>query len=278
MDYTPKLREILPAATLFSDVRFSDDLTIAAEHVGDDSHIHSCCEIYLNLSGDVSFLVESNVYPVEPGDVIITKPNEFHHCIYHSDSVHAHYCLWLAADHPLLPLLSFFYDRKNGEMNRISMRPADKQQLAAAFEMLWQAKCSGSLGKARGLSAVFSVLDILQTHRFDTGEAQKLPRDLLAIVSFLDTHYSGDCSMAELERRFFTSRSTLNRRFRTHLNTSPAKYVETRRLAAAKMMLEQGASVQETCAACGFSDYSHFIALFKRKFGTTPFQYAKTYR
>ena len=53
---------------------------------------------------------------------------------------------------------------------------------------------------------------------------------------------------------------------------------DARRLAAAKMMLEQGASVQETCAACGFSDYSHFIALFKRKFGTTPFQYAKTYR
>ena len=31
------------------------------------------CEIYLNLSGDVSFEVENRIYPVSPGTVILTR-------------------------------------------------------------------------------------------------------------------------------------------------------------------------------------------------------------
>ena len=46
-----------------------------------DDHIHNECEIYINLSGDVSFAVENSVYPIMPGGIIITRPLEYHHCI-----------------------------------------------------------------------------------------------------------------------------------------------------------------------------------------------------
>lgn len=56
-----------------------------------EHHIHPECEIYLNLSGDVSFMVEDRIYPITAGSVIITRPHEYHHCIYHSDKRHRHY-------------------------------------------------------------------------------------------------------------------------------------------------------------------------------------------
>lgn len=63
-----------------------------------DQHIHSECEIYFNLSGDVSFMAGDNVYPVSRGSLIITRPYEYHHCIYHSDAVHRYYrALFLGA-------------------------------------------------------------------------------------------------------------------------------------------------------------------------------------
>lgn len=63
-----------------------------------DQHIYSECEIYFNLSGDVSFMAGDNVYPVSRGSVIITRPYEYHHCIYHSDAVHRYYrALFLGA-------------------------------------------------------------------------------------------------------------------------------------------------------------------------------------
>ena len=36
------------------------------------SHIHDICEIYVNISGDVSFMVENKVFTISHGDVIIT--------------------------------------------------------------------------------------------------------------------------------------------------------------------------------------------------------------
>ena len=35
------------------------------------------------------------MYPISAGDVILTAPNELHRCIYHSDGVHEHFCIWM---------------------------------------------------------------------------------------------------------------------------------------------------------------------------------------
>ena len=49
-----------------------------------ETHIHKECEIYINLSGNVCFEVENRLYPVSRGSVIVTRPFEYHHCIYRS--------------------------------------------------------------------------------------------------------------------------------------------------------------------------------------------------
>lgn len=54
-------------------------------------HAHECCEIYVNVSGDVSFAVEDAIYPIGRGDVIITRPQEYHYCIHNTNAVHKHY-------------------------------------------------------------------------------------------------------------------------------------------------------------------------------------------
>ena len=56
-----------------------------------ETHIHKECEIYVNLSGDVFFEVENHIYPVSRGSVIITRPYEYHHCVYRTNELHAHY-------------------------------------------------------------------------------------------------------------------------------------------------------------------------------------------
>ncbi len=275
-EYIPSPTDIFPGgAGLKAELRYTCEDIRASEHTDDESHIHSCCEIYFNLRGNVSFLVENNVYPVSEGDIIITKPNEFHHCIYHEDILHEHYCLWLTAEEGMMDVLQFIYDRKNGADNRISMNAQAHAQLVRDLSLLRDAKVVNGTSRADSLRALFSVLALLHEHRRNTGAPQDLPADLMTLIRFIDGNYSENCSTAALERRFFISRSTLNRRFRMYLNTSPSHYVEARRMAAAKILLENGASVQDTCMRCGFTDYSHFIARFRRRFGVTPLQYAR---
>lgn len=275
-EYIPAPEDIFPGGgRLCAELRYTCDPVTASEHTDDVSHIHSCFEIYFNLRGKVSFLVENHVYPVNEGDVIITKPNEFHHCIYHEDILHEHYCLWLTAEEGMRDLLDFISERRSGENNRISLPPQVRSRLEEELAVLRCAQADPQIPEVEKLRALFSVISILNRHKTDTGAPQDLPGDLLAVIRFIDERYSEDCSAGELERRFFISRSTLNRRFRMYLNTSPSHYVEARRMAAAKILLESGASVQDTCMRSGFTDYSHFIAQFRRRFGLTPLQYAR---
>jgi AraC-like DNA-binding protein len=50
-------------------------------------------------------------------------------------------------------------------------------------------------------------------------------------------------------------------------------YLESKRLAHSQILLKEGKSVLDACMESGFSDYSNYIRLFKRRFMITPKQY-----
>ena len=57
---------------------------------------------------------------------------------------------------------------------------------------------------------------------------------------------------------------------------TPAEWIMSRRLAAAKIELEQGSSnVSTTAQRWGFRDHSHFTRRFKAAFGLTPSEFAR---
>ena len=126
-----------------------------------------------------------------------------------------------------------------------------------------------------GIMAFVEILSIIDENRNASISSAAVPSLLSGITGYIDSEYSCDCSIENLCNTFFVSRSTLCRLFRTYLGTTPAKYVTSRRLSEAKKMLKAGSSVGDACFACGFTDYSHFIALFKSRFGITPMKYAR---
>ncbi|MCI6427992.1 MAG: response regulator [Rikenellaceae bacterium] len=79
-----------------------------------------------------------------------------------------------------------------------------------------------------------------------------------------------------LAERMSMSTSTLVRKIRKLLNTSPNNYIRNVRLVSAAEMLKQGegANITDICYACGFSTVSYFSKCFKDKFGSTPSEFA----
>ena len=276
--YIPDLKGLLGGGGIYADADYSNLSYLANEANGSDSHIHSFCEIYFNVSGDIAFAVENNLYLVESGDIIITKPNEFHRCIYKSDCNHEHYCLWINADKNILPYLKSFYKRKNGEKNHIKLNSKDAENFRKCLDILIDNKGYGKFTDSESLSALFSVLSIVDKNSSFFEEAIIMPENFTKIVEYIDKKYREEFSINEISDKFFISRSSLNRYFKQYLGTTPHKYVETRRLAAAKDMLEKGCQVLEAASKCGFPDYSHFISLFKRRFGITPHKYRNLYK
>lgn len=100
-----------------------------------NSHIHNECEIYINLSGDVSFVVENNIYPITPGSIIITRPFEYHHCVYHSDKLHKHFWLLFSATGNEY-LFDKFYNRKAGENNMLILGKDKTKELISICQKI----------------------------------------------------------------------------------------------------------------------------------------------
>ena len=102
-------------------------------------HIHKECEIYINLSGNVSFSVENRIYPISRGSVIITRPYEYHHCIYNSNEQHEHFWITFSAEE-IEDFLKMFFCREKGNDNLIILDETQLNSLCAVLNSLLKNK------------------------------------------------------------------------------------------------------------------------------------------
>lgn len=238
-----------------------------------DAHTHAECEIYINLSGDVSFMVENRVYPISTGSVIVTRPSEFHHCIYNSFSEpHRHFCIRFGASGNEW-LLKRFFLRPLGTKNLIRLGTEELREAERICRRLLEHEADGILR----YGDFFRLLSILETGLSSEGgrEETVLPTDVRFALDYIQEHLSSPLTVARIAAEAHVSVNTLERHFLLSMKVTPSEFLKERRLAVAQALLRDGKSVLEACEESGFSDYSHFIALFRKRFGMTPLRYKK---
>jgi len=235
-----------------------------------DSHVHPECEIYINLSGDVSFVVENQIYPIFPGNVIITRPYEYHHCVYHSDAEHKHFWI-LFSSNGNEALLGRFFDRKAGENNLLLLSPGHQQELISL--------CHGLIKRTETYLSQYSgfvrIMELLDSADVSDDALKTQPNALTQALDYMNQHFAEPISIRALADASYVSLHTLERYFHEAMGMTPSAYLKKKRLAYAAELLYKGRNVMETCQESGFSDYSTFIATFRQHYGMTPLQYRK---
>lgn len=91
-------------------------------------------------------------------------------------------------------------------------------------------------------------------------------------IEYIQSHSDRTISLDELAQYAGMSVSTLNRSFHRYVADSPVQYIKKVRLNLAKLMLNQGQSVQVTASRVGYESNSQFSREFKRYFGHSPVQ------
>ena len=107
-------------------------------------------------------------------------------------------------------------------------------------------------------------------------ELQNRDEDFIRRLNQLISDNIGDPSFSngQIEEALFISRSSLNRRVKELLGTTPSEYVHKKRLAAAAEMLRSGrVRINEVAYAVGFNSPSYFAKCFKKEFGVLPAEY-----
>ena len=237
-----------------------------------DSHVHRECEIYVNVTGDVSFVVEGRLYPVLPGSAVITRPYEHHHCIYHSEKPHDHFWILFSCDGNE-ELLEPFFRRGAGENNLRVLSPEN----TSALLTLCGALTDADPADRENLFRFFRLLSLLRDA--DTVCPDPVyPKDLIVALSYLERHFSESLTVTQLAEVSHVSINTLERRFAEYFGQSPSAYLRKKRLAHGARLLSEGKTVTEACVGSGFSDCSSFISLFRKTYGITPLRYRKRYQ
>jgi AraC-like DNA-binding protein len=139
------------------------------------------------------------------------------------------------------------------------------------------------LGAARRRAALFHLLEAILAESVQSSrsletlrEAQRLAPALVLIEEHLE---DTELSVEGLARACGLSTSRLHAVFAAATGTSPARFLQRRRMARAEQLLISGdLLIREVAARTGYGDEFHFSRLFKRLHGTSPLAYREQAR
>lgn len=251
-------------------IRYRNEYTEIDDPRHDESHIHSCFEIYFNLAGDVSFWANNRLYPIKSGDLIVTRPGDVHLCVYNSATVNEHFCFWFECceSAPIGAYIAPLFDANHYSLGE------SKEKLAAMLRELKEMDKRGENEFLRTAKLYEIFVFLRENCKASNGQIpETMPPEMQKIVDDIDKNFARLDHISDILKKYYISQATLNRWFRKYLRVSPREFLEAKKLAYAKKLLAEGHSVTDTCMLAGFSDCSHFIAVFRKKFGETPFAY-----
>ena len=248
-------------------------------------HHHDFYEVYYLLSGNVTYTVESRLYRVMPGDLLLINPRELHQvCIRPEMSVYERYTLWVAPhllqrlSSPSTDLAHCFDPGRSNYSNLFKVKPNDQTGIQRLFESLWQEYNSSAYGADLLRESLLSQL-LVEANRIadqDDGRSMENARSsppVAAAVEYVNSHYSEPLSLDLLAEQCFVSKYHLSHEFNRQMGTSVHRYILKKRLLNARWLLAKGLSPSQVYNRCGFGDYTGFYRAFRAEYGIAPKEY-----
>lgn len=248
-------------------------------------HHHDFYEMYLFLSGDVDYVIESRHYHVMPGDILLISPDELHQPMFGGErQAYERIVLWI--DKAYLnqyttigfPLSRCFDRAAAAHTNLVRTDPEKLALLKGLLEHARQEQESKEFGGAliadTLLIQVLVVLNRMAERGSESAEIKDKSGTVISqVLAYINEHYHENLSLDCLANRFFISKYHLSREFNRLVGTSVYRYIIQKRLVMAKQMLGQDIPSSEVYQHCGFGDYSNFYRAFKSEYRISPKEY-----
>ena len=244
-------------------------------------HSHSYVEIlYCRSAPGVEYLVGSDRYKLQKGDIILVAPGISHRPIMPEQlkGPYVRDVLWINADY--LATLEQYFPRATSGTNRTALiRTAGTgwEFLGDLFQIgVWEAEQKKTGWEAIVLGNTLKILAYLDRAYEDRStdilkaEQPELP-DL--VTAYIEAHYTEHISVRDIAHKFYLSDSSISHQFKQKMGVSIYHYVTQRRLISAKNLIAEGIPLEQIATRVGFSDYSAFYRAFKQEYGISPRQF-----
>lgn len=251
-------------------------------------HHHDFYEVDFLISGDVTYVIESRVYHVQPGQMLIINPRELHQVYIQPDAApYERYMLWISPN--LLQNLSsqqtdlcrcFDMTRPNYG-NLLHLSSEQSMTIPAMMETLLREQEQPAFGsdllRQNLLTELMIHINRLADLPNTTAEAAPNAGTMVTqVIDFINDHYHEPLSLDLLADRFFVSKYHLSHEFTRQMGTGIYQYIQKKRLLIARQLMAQGQKPVEVYALCGFGDYAAFFRAFRKVYGLSPRAYVQS--
>lgn len=250
-------------------------------------HCHDFYELYIHYSGAKFYCIDSNVYPIEPYQLLVVPPFCMHGLI--GDSVPRDYeraFLYITPSTlrecggSTIDLEAFFNRYMKGGHHHFTLSQEDALSCKALLRGLQEnLRTPSALGQFTNHTRLLQLLQIIastmQSAR-ETVEPVVINGAMHEILSFINEHFTEPLKLDALARQFGVSTSFLSHEFVKYTGRSVYDYVLYRRVLLAKAMISSNESLSVVAYRCGFNDYSSFLRVFRKMAGMSPSAYRKS--
>lgn len=255
--------------------------------------VHKHFELVYTQKGEASFYIAGEKVGVRPNDILLIKPYQEHRLDVAGNNVCSFSVLKFCfsgqggrgvSTVSMADFLSFVSGLDKQPYIRISSRHGAELALC-----LRRIMAEGEKNEEYGdfLSSLL-VMELfvrlsraLKSEWEDTlrGKRAKLYEMMESARAFIDENYTQNIGLSDMSSYIYLSPSHFAREFKKAFSISPVRYLLTKRVERAKLLLLQTEDkVGAISEAVGFQAQQRFNDMFKKLVGTSPGEYRKRFR
>lgn len=244
-------------------------------------HYHDFDKILIFLSGKVAYHIEGRSYELQPYDIVLVPHNEIHRPMIDMTVPYERIIAYLDPDFLSdwqtddCHLGDCFQVLSDQHTHLLRMENPGKRSLFQTINRLKSA-CTDTGYASQLYRKVLFLEFMIQLNR--TARSQKLNypdtimanQKILDILDYINQNLAEPLEIDAIAAHFFFSRYHLMRLFKKETGYTLGHYITSKRLLAARELLQQDLSATEICYQCGFRNYSAFSRAYKAEFGESP--------
>ncbi|BBD06917.1 AraC family transcriptional regulator [Desulfovibrio ferrophilus] len=237
-------------------------------------HTHDCYSVAIVEEGTNTAFLRDSTVAMTAGDLIVIHPGEVHACNPLQDSGWTYRMFYIDAEILEAAALDVFESGlETPEFPEPVFRDDELSQALVGLNEAIEQGADALEKESRLLDACAMLLSRHAQAILPEARPQGDSEATGLIRKRLEADPTATVKLEELAALTGLSRYAALRTFQREEGLSPHAYQTQLRIAQAKRLMRDGASIVDAALATGYSDQSHFSNAFKQVTGATPRQY-----